>query len=225
VLRVDECNYDKSDSPSESVYQVVSSRVSLKLLMGNSLHTEPFRFLKTRGTRKRVAPYLPNEGRKLKGLTSKEHLFLRVLSVVALIDGVGFFLLSRHPEYLSSPWKFARFAVLLTALTLFVLSVNLWFWWKYLRRTDNQRFWVWDFSTILEDSRKTERTRTRLTSGGKARLKMGVLITILSVAIASVVTYATGRGIIFAVEVALLAIGVFNLLAVIVVLLRGLPRT
>jgi hypothetical protein len=90
----------------------------------------------------------------LKGLTSKEHLFLRVLSVPVLIDGVGFFILSLHPEYLSSPWEFARFAVLLTALTLFVLSVNLWFWWRYLRRTDNQRFWVWDFWTLI--SRKPE---------------------------------------------------------------------
>jgi hypothetical protein len=132
----------------------------------------------------------------LKGLTSKEHLFLRVLSVVFLIDGVGFFILSRHPEYLSSPWEFARFAVLLTALTLFVLSVNLEFWWRYLRRTDNQRFWVWDLSAILErvqPAKADEAGGGRIVKGltSKERLFLRILSTVLFINAA--VFYAVSR--------------------------------
>jgi hypothetical protein len=33
-------------------------------------------------------------------------------------------------------------------------------WWRYLRRTDNQRFWVWDFQALRgghrEDSSETQ---------------------------------------------------------------------
>jgi len=88
----------------------------------------------------------------LKGLTSKEHLFLRVISVVTLINAVAFYAVSRDMRTFVA--NFFETVALITALTLFVLTVNLEFWWRYLRRTDNQRFWVWDFWEVV--SRKTE---------------------------------------------------------------------
>jgi hypothetical protein len=75
----------------------------------------------------------------MKGLTSKEHLFLRVLSVVAIIDAVTFYAASRNLQTFIA--NFTEVVTLITVLTLFVLTINLEFWWRYLRRTDNQRFW------------------------------------------------------------------------------------
>ena len=98
-----------------------------------------------------------NKGRKLKGLTSKEHLFLRVLSVVAVIDAVTFYVASRNLQIFIS--NFSETVTLITALTLFVLTVNLEFWWRYLRRTDNQRFWVSDFFSLISQKPKSIRNR------------------------------------------------------------------
>lgn len=75
----------------------------------------------------------------MKGLTSKEHLFLRVLSVVAIVDAVTFYAASRNLQTLIA--NFTEVITLITVLTLFVLTINLEFWWRYLRRTDNERFW------------------------------------------------------------------------------------
>jgi len=75
----------------------------------------------------------------MKGLTSKEHLFLRVLSVVAIIDAVTFYVASRNVQTFIA--NFTQVITLITVLTLFVLTINLEFWWRYLRRMDNQRFW------------------------------------------------------------------------------------
>ena len=75
----------------------------------------------------------------MKGLTSKEHLFLRVLSVVTVIDVVTFYVASRNLQTFIA--NFAEVITLITVLTLFVLTINLEFWWRYLRRSDNQRFW------------------------------------------------------------------------------------
>ena len=75
----------------------------------------------------------------MKGLTSKEHLFLRVLSVVAVIDAVTFYLASRNLQTFIA--NFSEVITLITVLTLFVLTINLEFWWRYLRRSDNKRFW------------------------------------------------------------------------------------
>jgi small neutral amino acid transporter SnatA (MarC family) len=83
--------------------------------------------------------YLPKNEGETKGLTSKEHLFLRVLSVVAIIDAVTFYAASRNLQTLIA--NFTEVITLITVLTLFVLSINLEFWWRYLRRPDNQRFW------------------------------------------------------------------------------------
>ena len=75
----------------------------------------------------------------MKGLTSKEHLFLRVLSVVAVIDAVTFYVASRNLQTFIA--NFIEVITLITVLTLFVLTINLEFWWRYNRRMDNQRFW------------------------------------------------------------------------------------
>jgi hypothetical protein len=83
--------------------------------------------------------YALKNGRETKGLTSKEHLFLRVLSVVAIIDAVTFYAASRNLQTFMA--NFSEVITLITVLTLFVLTINLEFWWRYLRRTDNQRFW------------------------------------------------------------------------------------
>jgi hypothetical protein len=75
----------------------------------------------------------------MKGLTSKEHLFLRVISVVTLINAVAFYAVSRDMQTFVP--NFFETVALITALTLFVLTVNLEFWWRYQRRTDNLKFW------------------------------------------------------------------------------------
>ena len=74
-----------------------------------------------------------------KGLTSKEHLFLRVLSVVAIIDAVTFYAASRNLQTFTA--NFTEVIALITVLTLFVLTINLEFWWRYNRRPDDKRFW------------------------------------------------------------------------------------
>jgi hypothetical protein len=77
----------------------------------------------------------------MKGLTSKEHLFLRVLSVVTVIDAVTFYVASRNLQTFIS--NFSETVTLITVLTLFVLTIHLEFWWRYQRRTDNKRWLNW----------------------------------------------------------------------------------
>jgi hypothetical protein len=72
------------------------------------------------------------------GLTSKEHLYLRIVSIVVIINALVYYAMSRNVAFASNLFEAAA---LLTALTLVVLVVNVEFWWRYLRRSDNQRFW------------------------------------------------------------------------------------
>ena len=78
----------------------------------------------------------------LKGLTSKQHLFARVILVVTLANAAIFYNIFRNLQALTVTWQFTEVAVLATAITLFVLTVNLEFWWRYQRRMDNLRFGV-----------------------------------------------------------------------------------
>jgi len=71
------------------------------------------------------------------GLTSKEHLFMRVILVVALANAAIYYSIFRNLQALTVLWRFAEVAVLATAITLFALTVNLEFWWRFQRRTDN----------------------------------------------------------------------------------------
>jgi hypothetical protein len=71
------------------------------------------------------------------GLTSKQHLFARVILVVTLANAAIFYNLFLNRQVVTVPLQFAEFAVLATAVTLFALTVNLLFWWKYQRRTGN----------------------------------------------------------------------------------------
>jgi membrane protein YdbS with pleckstrin-like domain len=80
-------------------------------------------------------------GVEMKGLTSKEHLFLRVISLVTLINAVAFYNVSRYMQTFVA--NFFETVAFITALTLIALTVTLEFWWRYFRRTDNQRFWIW----------------------------------------------------------------------------------
>ena len=89
----------------------------------------------------------------MKGLTSKEHLFLRVLSVVAVIDAVTFYVASRNLQTFIA--NFTEVITLITVLTLFVLTINLEFWWRYMRRMDNQRFWKPQNSNSIESKAET----------------------------------------------------------------------
>jgi hypothetical protein len=75
------------------------------------------------------------------GLTSKQHLFMRVILVVTLANAAIFYSIFRNLQALTVTWRFTEVAVLATAVTLFALTVNLEFWWRYQRRTDNVRFW------------------------------------------------------------------------------------
>ena len=88
----------------------------------------------------------------MKGLTSKERLFLRILSTVLFINAVVFYNASRYMQIFVA--NFFEVIAFTTGLTLFVLTIQLLFWWKYLRRPDNQRFWVSDFRSLI--SRKPE---------------------------------------------------------------------
>jgi heme/copper-type cytochrome/quinol oxidase subunit 2 len=74
----------------------------------------------------------------MKGLTSKEHLYLRIVSIAVIINALVFYAMSRNLAFVSNLFEAA---VLLTSLTLVVLVVNVEFWWRYLRRSDNKRFW------------------------------------------------------------------------------------
>ena len=76
----------------------------------------------------------------MKGLTSKEHLFLRVLSVVIVMNIAVFYTISRNLQSFIS--NFFEAVACITALTFFVELVQLEFWWRYLRRRDNLRFWM-----------------------------------------------------------------------------------
>jgi len=77
--------------------------------------------------------------RKMKGLTSKEHLFLRVLALVTLINADAFYNVSRYMQTFVA--NFFEVVAFITALTVLALAVVLEFWWRYFRRMDNQRFW------------------------------------------------------------------------------------
>jgi presenilin-like A22 family membrane protease len=70
----------------------------------------------------------------LKGLTSKQHLFARVILVVTLANAAIFYNIFRNLQALTVTWQFTEVAVLATAITLFVLTVNLEFWWRYQRK-------------------------------------------------------------------------------------------
>jgi hypothetical protein len=74
----------------------------------------------------------------MMGLTSKEHLYLRIVSIVVIINALVFYAISRNVAFVSNLFEAAA---LDTALMLLVLVVNVEFWWRYLRRSDNQRFW------------------------------------------------------------------------------------
>lgn len=90
---------------------------------------------------RRTVGWLPGrskKGRKMMGLTSEEHLYLRIVSIVVIINALVFYTMSRNLAFVSNLFEAA---VLLTALTLVVLVVNVEFWWRYLRRSDNKRFW------------------------------------------------------------------------------------
>ncbi|HKM76197.1 MAG TPA: hypothetical protein VJZ32_07255 [Candidatus Bathyarchaeia archaeon] len=65
----------------------------------------------------------------LKGLTSKQHLFARVILVVVIANTVIFYALLRNPQLVT--WQFAFAA---TTMTLISLTVNLGVWWKYQRK-------------------------------------------------------------------------------------------
>ncbi len=119
----------------------------------------------------------------MKGLTSKEHLFLRVLATVVFINAVAFYNASRYMQTFVA--NFFETVALITVLTLFVLTVNLEFWWRYLRRTDNQRFWVWDFYALVTGVRQSDK-RKELPRGlimkgltSKERLFLRVLSVVL----------------------------------------------
>ena len=95
----------------------------------------------------------------MMGLTSKEHLYLRIVSIVVIINALVFYTMSRNLAFVSNLFEAA---VLLTALTLVVLVVNVEFWWRYLRRTDNQRFWVSDFQALRGGHREDSSGNTEL---------------------------------------------------------------
>ncbi|HYW02063.1 MAG TPA: hypothetical protein VE862_11385 [Candidatus Acidoferrum sp.] len=86
-------------------------------------------------------------GKKMTGLTSKEHLFLRVISVVVVMNAAVFYAISRNLQTFDS--DVFQAAAWITAITVSVLTVHLLFWWRYERRTDNLRFW-----TVLRSLRK-----------------------------------------------------------------------
>ncbi len=88
---------------------------------------------------------------EMKGLTSKERLFLRVLSVVAIIDAVTFYAASRNLQTFIA--NFTEVITLITVLTLFVLTIQLEFWWRYCEERT-----ISDFGELLGK----QRTRTRL---------------------------------------------------------------
>ena len=67
------------------------------------------------------------------GLTSKQHLFMRVILVVTLANAAIFYNIFLNRQVLTVTGQFAEFAVLATAITLFALTVNLEFWWRYQR--------------------------------------------------------------------------------------------
>jgi hypothetical protein len=70
----------------------------------------------------------------LKGLTSKQHLFMRVILVVSLANAAIFYNLFLNPQVVTAARQFAEFAVLATVVTLFALMMNLLFWWKFQRK-------------------------------------------------------------------------------------------
>ena len=60
--------------------------------------------------------------------------------MVAVIDSVTFYAASRNLQTFIA--NFAEEITLITVLTLFVLTINLEYWWRYSRRPDNRR-WFW----------------------------------------------------------------------------------
>jgi hypothetical protein len=69
----------------------------------------------------------------MKGLTSKQYLFMRVILVVTLANAAIFYNIFLNRQVLTVTGQFAELAVLATAITLFALTVNLEFWWRYQR--------------------------------------------------------------------------------------------
>jgi len=62
---------------------------------------------------------------------------MRVILVVTLANAAIFYNIFLNRQVLATPSQFAELAVLATAITLFALTVNLEFWWRYQRRADN----------------------------------------------------------------------------------------
>jgi len=58
---------------------------------------------------------------------------MRVILVVTLANAAIYYSIFRNLQVLTAPWQFAEVAVLANAITLFALTVNLEFWWKYQR--------------------------------------------------------------------------------------------
>lgn len=69
-------------------------------------------------------------------LASKQHLFMRVILVVTLANAAIYYYIFTNLRALTVPWQFAEFAASATAMTVFALTVNLEFWWRYQRRTE-----------------------------------------------------------------------------------------
>ena len=94
----------------------------------------------------------------MKGLTSKEHLFLRVISVVILMNAAVFYAISRNLQTFDSDVFEA--AAWITVITVFVLTVHLLFWWRYQRRTDNLRFWRTSQPTKVDNNKNSKEQTT-----------------------------------------------------------------
>ena len=69
----------------------------------------------------------------MKGLTSKQHLFMRVILVVTLANAAIFYNIFLNRQVLIATERFVELAVLATAVTLLALTVNLEFWWRFQR--------------------------------------------------------------------------------------------
>ena len=56
-----------------------------------------------------------------------------MLLIVTLANAAIFYNIFLNPQIVTVAWQFAEFAILVTIITLLVLVLNLWFWWKYQR--------------------------------------------------------------------------------------------
>jgi len=57
-----------------------------------------------------------------------------VILVVTLANAAIFYNIFRNLQVLAVPWQFTEVATSATAITLFALTVNLEFWWRYQRK-------------------------------------------------------------------------------------------